>query len=434
MTSLCNKKYYIHFANPNPEKHLLMKAKLYALFTFIFIAAIATAQTKIKDGSVTGSSALPNNNAVLELESIQRGFLLPRLALQATDNPAPLNAHIAGMTVYNTATAGTAPVNVFPGWYYNDGARWLRLVASSNGQTLSYGIGAPTGSCTGATLYTDTSLTSPTVGQQWTCSGGSWVAYTAPDQTAWTYWGVNTDAGGDKVAPIERKGNIAVNNGNPRIYFKTNDAATWSNRVIDVSSGSIRFYREGGPEGSKELVNILPNGNVGINENTPTATLQVNGSLRFPTAGTPVSGKVLTTDDNGNATWQASTSFGNTKISTTGTFTCPYNGAAGAGFATGLSITIPSTGWYYIETGLTVQSDCNDYWMYLTTSSGTAEIWRAYCSSADNVIYSPRDQGRMFFLTAGTYPILAGKTNAVVPVLCNGGNPSVYVRATKVQN
>jgi hypothetical protein len=181
-------------------------------------------------------------------------------------------------------------------------------------------------------------------------------------------------------------------------------------------------------------MNILPNGNVGINTNNPGAKLEVNGSLKFPTAGTPVAGKVLTTDNDGNATWQANTSFGSTKLSATGTYTCPFNGAQGSGFATGMSITIPSTGWYYFETGLTLNTDCNDYWLYINTGSGTADIWRVYCGSATAVFMVPRDQGRMLFLNAGTYPILAGKTNAVVPVQCNAGNPSLYILATKVQN
>ncbi len=399
------------------------------------MAGVATGQTKIKDGSVSGSSSLPNSNAVLDLESTQRGLLLPRVPLQATNVATPLTAHIAGMTVYNTATAGTAPFAVSPGWYYNDGTHWVRLAFIVEGQTLLYGSGAPTSTCNSPSLYTDTSISSPTVGQQWTCSGGSWVAYTSPFQTEWTLWGTSNDAGGDKIAWIERSGNIAINNGNPRVYFKTNSSAVWSNRAIDVSSGSFRFYREGGPEGTKEYLNILPNGNVGINNNNPTATFQVDGSLKFPLAGTPVAGKVLTTDNLGNATWQATTSFGNTKIAATGTFTCPFNGTSGgAGFSTGLSITIPSAGWYYFETGLTLNTDCNDYWMYLNTGSGSPDIWRVYCGSVTAAFMVPRDQGRMLFLNAGTYPILAGKTNPVVPTQCNAGNPSIYVLATKVQN
>lgn len=185
----------------------MMRKQVYALTALLLtVAGTAVAQTKIKDGSVSGSSSIPNSNAVLELESTQRGLLLPRLPLQATNTAAPLSAHTAGMTVYNTATAGTAPFNVSPGWYYNDGAGWVRLATTNNGQTLTYGNGAPTGSCTGAGLYTDTAASSLTLGQQWTCSGGSWVVYTAPSATAWKLVGTDNDAGSDKTVPIWRNG------------------------------------------------------------------------------------------------------------------------------------------------------------------------------------------------------------------------------------
>jgi trimeric autotransporter adhesin len=42
---------------------------------------------------------------------------------------------------------------------------------------------------------------------------------------------------------------------------------------------------------------------VGINTNTPTANMQVNGTLRY-VDGNQAAGKVLTTDANGNASWQ----------------------------------------------------------------------------------------------------------------------------------
>jgi len=52
-----------------------------------------------------GSNDQPNSNAVLDLISNgNKGLLLPRVALTATNNPAPLTQHVAGMTVYNTAT------------------------------------------------------------------------------------------------------------------------------------------------------------------------------------------------------------------------------------------------------------------------------------------------------------------------------------------
>ena len=58
------------------------------------------------------------------------GLLLPRVALVATYEVAPLSAHIAGMAVYNTATTPGAD-GVSPGYYFNDGDRWVRIAASS---------------------------------------------------------------------------------------------------------------------------------------------------------------------------------------------------------------------------------------------------------------------------------------------------------------
>ncbi|MBI3139447.1 MAG: hypothetical protein HYZ15_12790 [Sphingobacteriales bacterium] len=224
----------------------------------ITAALFATIISVAQSGNVGIGTSAPNSNAALELAASNKGFLPNRVSLTATNSPLPLTAHIEGMLVYNTATTGTSPLNVYPGWYYNDGTKWVRL---------------------------------------------------------------------------------------------------------------------------------------------------------------------------------ASNNFGNTKVFATGTFTCPYNGGSGGtGFATGLNIAIPSDGWYYIESGLTIGSDCNDYWMYINTPAGAADIWRVYCSVAANSLYVPREQSRMLFLTAGSYPILAGKSNLVVPTQCNIGNPVVYVSVVKIQN
>lgn len=112
----------------------------FAIAMFLLHAG-AFAQSKIKDGTVTGGSGAINANAVLEAESANKGFLLPRVALSARNTASPLSAHVAGMTVYNTASNGSGSEAVSPGYYYNDGAKWVRLVdAISNSGDIKYGI------------------------------------------------------------------------------------------------------------------------------------------------------------------------------------------------------------------------------------------------------------------------------------------------------
>src|SRR6218665_502084 len=78
----------------------------------------------------------PNKNAVLDLNKTDgtndKGLLLPKVALTAINNTAPMTAHVAGMKVYNTATAGTGVNAVTPGEYCNDGTQWVRLETNNN--------------------------------------------------------------------------------------------------------------------------------------------------------------------------------------------------------------------------------------------------------------------------------------------------------------
>jgi hypothetical protein len=73
----------------------------------------------------------PDTTAILELKSINRGLLLPRIALTNTTSASPLGYHTAGMTLYNTATAGSGTTAVTPGYYYDNGSAWVRLQDAS---------------------------------------------------------------------------------------------------------------------------------------------------------------------------------------------------------------------------------------------------------------------------------------------------------------
>jgi hypothetical protein len=101
-------------------KNMKKKAMLSSLICFFTCAM--RAQVTI------GSGEEPNADALLDLTensagTSTKGLLLPRVSLSSTALASPLSAHVAGMTVYNTATAG----DVTPGHYYNDGTKWVKL-------------------------------------------------------------------------------------------------------------------------------------------------------------------------------------------------------------------------------------------------------------------------------------------------------------------
>lgn len=86
----------------------------------LLLLVVTTVSAQIGVGTKT-----PHPDAMVEVKSTNKGFLLPRVALTSTTSVAPLSAHIEGMSVYNTATTA----DVTPGYYYNDGAKWIRLVS-----------------------------------------------------------------------------------------------------------------------------------------------------------------------------------------------------------------------------------------------------------------------------------------------------------------
>ncbi len=94
---------------------------------FVFVVAYTLSATCFSQVKVGNNATIINPNAIFEIESADKGFLLPRLALRATTSPYPLTAFVAGMLVYDTATVG----DVTPGLYYCDGTKWIRSSNSS---------------------------------------------------------------------------------------------------------------------------------------------------------------------------------------------------------------------------------------------------------------------------------------------------------------
>ena len=96
------------------------------LFTFLFSAfyTFSEAQVKITDGSDVSIGS----NSLLELESTNKGLLIPRVALNSLILPTPLVAPVPeGMQVYSLG--GT----VTDGFYYWNGTdKWVRIVSATD--------------------------------------------------------------------------------------------------------------------------------------------------------------------------------------------------------------------------------------------------------------------------------------------------------------
>jgi len=93
--------------------------------------------------NTTGVPAV-NSSVLLDLSNNltngNTGFLAPYVALTANNTAAPIAAPSAGLIVYNTATAGSYPNNVIPGYYYWDGTQWQLILTGSGSSTLGWSI------------------------------------------------------------------------------------------------------------------------------------------------------------------------------------------------------------------------------------------------------------------------------------------------------
>jgi hypothetical protein len=75
----------------------------------------------------------PDPSAMLDIVSSDKGLLIPRVALVATNSNIPIGAGLTtSLLVYNTVNSGSPPNQVIPGYYYWDGALWVRILTDIN--------------------------------------------------------------------------------------------------------------------------------------------------------------------------------------------------------------------------------------------------------------------------------------------------------------
>ena len=89
----------------------------------------------------------PAVSSVVDMTATNKGVLLPRVALTAINSASPITAPATNLLVYNTATAGTAPNDVTPGFYcWNSTAsKWIRLLSKGDYSGTGWAINGNSG-------------------------------------------------------------------------------------------------------------------------------------------------------------------------------------------------------------------------------------------------------------------------------------------------
>lgn len=99
------------------------------LLALLGVGIMGVLQAQVGVGTTTPQAAF-------DVTSTTQGMLIPRVALTSRLVQAPVTNPQGGNVVtstlvYNTATAGTAPNNVAPGFYYWSGTQWVAIAGSS---------------------------------------------------------------------------------------------------------------------------------------------------------------------------------------------------------------------------------------------------------------------------------------------------------------
>ncbi len=193
-------------------------------FLLILFCIVSTSMLYAQVGINTTS---PASGSMLDVNSANKGILLPRIALTATNSSSPITpAPTTSLLIYNTATAGAGATAVTPGFYYWSGASWIPIL--SNDWKANGNVGTtPATNFVGTTDNIGLSFRTNNTEKFRITATGTLRAYTDGTSASPTYtWASDTDTGfirsnndeisivtnGTSQLSIDGNGNIRANN------------------------------------------------------------------------------------------------------------------------------------------------------------------------------------------------------------------------------
>lgn len=107
--------------------------RVFMLFGLLLFIQITFSQN-VGIGTTT-----PHASAALDIQSTNKGMLVPRIALTSVNLASPVSSPADALLVYNTATAGSGDYSVTPGFYYwnSTTSQWIAINGAkvNNGNT-----------------------------------------------------------------------------------------------------------------------------------------------------------------------------------------------------------------------------------------------------------------------------------------------------------
>lgn len=113
--------------------------------SLIFLLLIHSFQSQAQNIAIGTNGAAPHTSAMLDVNSSDKGLLIPRIPLTGADDINTIPNPATSLLIYNTAIAGSGINAIDPGFYFWNGSAWSKLMTATGSISSSWTLGGNIG-------------------------------------------------------------------------------------------------------------------------------------------------------------------------------------------------------------------------------------------------------------------------------------------------